>query len=1131
MDGSVKPLSTLDGSSANRTHRRGRDDAREHVFISHASPDAQTARILCAVSESAGIPCWIAPRDLVAGKHFAEQISKAIERSASVIVLLSMHTMRSKHVAREVYFAEETQIPVLPIRIDGSDLDGSLKYLLGLSHHLDIAEQGLLARTDEVLAAIHRSCGPREEPSEPPIASAEALRSACHQILEMEAEEEYFRLSVQSVKETSDASHLKPNSDSDENILRRLIQGLEETSFVFLVGEAGSGKSMSLREIARVYARNLLNQLGDERSMSHLSMTDARLPVLLDLTRMDFNKPDCVSILESQLFLSLSRLGLEPRFESQKRSNMRFLCASAGLLLLVDGLNQIVPEHRDSCVQALQEIRTAYRDVQVLVAARPRSFLAPAELRSVEIAPLNGQQALAFLNQRGMSAERAEALLDDFAHSGTSLARAASNPFFLTLACDQLNRNGDTPAHLADLLNEFVERRIADVASFGQEALLLRRCLHSVASSIQHPGGSLRYDALLDAVSKGLSEGKNDAPRILTLLERTGLIESVDDYTAFWHQNVHEFLIADAIAYHCTDGLPPEGRLTLAEGSTGERELQRLFKLFVTRGEPWDVVVRLFAERAEVRSKLGAVQALRVKTPRLAAIVFRSIAIRANPKVKELLDNFHVTASKCLLKAERAYGHRLRRALLWLAYLFGLLAIFTPPEEIDGTYTAVSFMLLFIYITIWDILILFLIVTVPLLLVLLSVRTLQRHSRDRNAEKQISVLQILGDEESVALHSSWYDQARRGDLRSTTLRGLLLASPPACEPFDEANACELLLEGKERLYQLSMLASRGTKACLESVFYAVRIGDRSVGFFMAALATLVRIQRRNPETRSSVADLFREVAEDDGTPGDIRSWAARILESWKLVTKSERQGFEKRAVVQAIQYLLTIIPFIAVTWTYIYLLDTFVISSILGGSTVGQTIYSNLSVLFVVFLYVGSWARNKVASIPRPIGYLALVPDLYGLQFLPLWRMERAVLGRWYGSIYHGRSAESLWALLRNKPERCELIAYESRDQGITSEPQVLANAGVAWLWRGDEERAVYWLNLAMENLNSKWRFRHEVERYLELLPRLKVVRGENAVRFAKVRETLREGFKLKSSSQASGWAKKTLKQEKRRSR
>jgi hypothetical protein len=866
---------------------------------------------------------------LVAGAQFAEQISKAIERSATVVVLLSKHTMRSKHVAREVYFAEEAQIPVLPIRIDGADLDGSLKYLLGLSHHLDIAEQGLSGRTEEVLATIRRSCGAREEPAEPPIVSAEALRGACHQILDREPGEEYFRLSVQSVQETPDASLIKPDSGSGENLLRRLIRGLEETSFVFLVGEAGSGKSMTLREIARASARNLLNRLGDDRSVSHLSMAGARLPILVDLTRMDFNKSDCVSIIESQIFLSLSRLGLESRVESQERSRMRFLCASAGLLLLVDGINQIVPEHRDRCVQALQEIRATYRAVQVLVAARPRSFLAPAELRSVEIAPLTGQQSLAFLNKRGLSTERAEALLEEFAQSGTSLAWAASNPFFLTLACEQLTRSGDTPAHLADLLSAFVERRLADVASFGQEALLLRRCLHSVASSIPHPGGSLRYDALLDAVSKGLSEGTIGAPRVLALLERAGLIESADDYAAFWHQNVHEFLIADAAAYHCTEGLPPEGRLTLAEGSTGERELQRLFRLFVSRGEPWDVVVRLFAERAEARSKLGAVRALRRKTPRLAALVFRSIAISASPQAKQLLPAFHATANKCLLKAERAYGHRLRRALIWAAYLFGLLLIFLPPEEIEGSYTIVSGMLLLVFIIVWDILNLVLIVTVPLLLMLLGMRTLLRRSRDRGAETQLSVLQILGDEESMALHASWYDKARRGDLSSTSLRGLLLASPPACEPFDEAAACKLLLEGKGRLYQLSMLANRGTKACLESIFYALRIGDRSVGFFLAAFATLVRIKRRNPETRASVADLFREVAEDGDTPGEIQTWAARILESWKIITKRERQVFEKRAGAKGFQILLAAVPFIAVTWIYVYLLDSFFVTSVL----------------------------------------------------------------------------------------------------------------------------------------------------------------------------------------------------------
>jgi hypothetical protein len=1038
--------------------------------------------------------------------------------------------MRSKHVAREVYFAEEAQIPILPIRIDDAGLTGSLKYLLGLSHYLDIGKQDLSEKADMVLAALRQSSGPKETISKPSIVSAESLRGACHQILKKYPGEVYFHLSIKSVPGVADACLLKPDIIDGEDLLHRMDKQLEETSFVFLVGDAGSGKSITLREIERVTARNLLDRLSDSHSMSHLSKQGARLPITIDLTRMDFTMPDCVSLLESQLFLSISRMGFESGAESQARRHMRFLCDSAGLLLLVDGINQIAPGNRDRCIRALQEIRATYRAIRVIVAARPHSFLAPAGLRSVEISPLAGQQASIFLIQHGLSEERADDLLEALAESGPSLAWAATNPFFLMLACEQVTYVGDTPKHLAELLDAFVERRLVDVARDGPEALLLRRCLHTVANSIPNPGGSLRHDAIVDVLSNRLSDNSLDARQVLTILERAGLMESADHYAAFWHQNVHEFLIADDAAYRCTEGLPPEGRLTLTEGSPGERELQRLFQAFIKEGEPWDIIVRFFAERADARSQISAARVLRNKNPRLAALVFRSIANSASPEAGQLLATFQATANKYLLKAERAYGHWIRRALLWAAYIFGFLIIFIPPEEIEGSYTIVSGVLLFVFLFVWDILNLVLIFTVPLLLVLLGVRTLQRRSRDRVAETQISVLHILGDEDSIKLHSAWYDKAHRGDLRSRTLRGLLLTLPPACEPFDEATACELLLKGKGRLYQLSMLANRGTKVCLESISYAMRVGDRSVGFLLAVLATLVRIQRRNPETRAFVADILCEAAEGEDSPSLLRIWAARILESWEVITKRERKKFEHRAGRQIFQNLLKLIFFCMVTWFYAYLLDSFITNILLKDADY-RNLYDSFIFSFAILLWAGSWMRNKVASLPRPFGYLSLLPDLYFLQFRPLYRIKRAVLGRWRGFVDFGRDLDSLWALLRDEPEKCEQIACESRDHGFVSEPSVLANAGVAWLRRGDEEKAGYWLNLAMENVISHWGFRHAVERYLELLPRLKIVRDEDAARFKKVRDEIREEFQLMTSSQASGWANRTLKQEQKRSR
>src|SRR5215213_10899214 len=48
------------------------------VFISHSAVDKAVARAACAVLESHGIRCWIAPRDVRPGMDWAESIIDAI---------------------------------------------------------------------------------------------------------------------------------------------------------------------------------------------------------------------------------------------------------------------------------------------------------------------------------------------------------------------------------------------------------------------------------------------------------------------------------------------------------------------------------------------------------------------------------------------------------------------------------------------------------------------------------------------------------------------------------------------------------------------------------------------------------------------------------------------------------------------------------------------------------------------------------------------------------------------------------------------------------------------------------------------------------------------------------------------
>jgi len=72
------------------------------VFISYASHDTAVAQKVCAALEAEGLPCWIAPRDVVPGTLYADGIVHAIDESSILVLILSQQAIASAHVGREI---------------------------------------------------------------------------------------------------------------------------------------------------------------------------------------------------------------------------------------------------------------------------------------------------------------------------------------------------------------------------------------------------------------------------------------------------------------------------------------------------------------------------------------------------------------------------------------------------------------------------------------------------------------------------------------------------------------------------------------------------------------------------------------------------------------------------------------------------------------------------------------------------------------------------------------------------------------------------------------------------------------------------------------------------------------------
>ncbi len=145
------------------------------VFISHASPDSAIGEAVCRALERHGLKCWIAPRDVLPGRFYADEIVGAIDAARILVLVLSQHAGASPHVVREIERATSKRQPILSLRIDRAAMPPALEYFLNTSHWLDTNGSGIDASLPKLVDSVarlilpgNRATGPvRAQPGSP----------------------------------------------------------------------------------------------------------------------------------------------------------------------------------------------------------------------------------------------------------------------------------------------------------------------------------------------------------------------------------------------------------------------------------------------------------------------------------------------------------------------------------------------------------------------------------------------------------------------------------------------------------------------------------------------------------------------------------------------------------------------------------------------------------------------------------------------------------------------------------------------------------------------------------------------------------------------------------------------------
>jgi hypothetical protein len=126
------------------------------VFISYASKDKTVADAVCARLETAGIRCWIAPRDIMAGTSYGESIIEAIHNATVMVLVFSSNANSSGHIPKEVERAMSAGVAILPFRIEDVMPAKSLDYFIGSVHWLDAMTPPIEKHLDDLATTVHK---------------------------------------------------------------------------------------------------------------------------------------------------------------------------------------------------------------------------------------------------------------------------------------------------------------------------------------------------------------------------------------------------------------------------------------------------------------------------------------------------------------------------------------------------------------------------------------------------------------------------------------------------------------------------------------------------------------------------------------------------------------------------------------------------------------------------------------------------------------------------------------------------------------------------------------------------------------------------------------------------------------
>src|SRR5271166_1392629 len=126
------------------------------IFISYSSADRSIAQTVCEALENRGFNCWISCRDIGPGENFQVSIVRAIRAAKVMVLVFSANSNNSEEIKKELVLAGQSQLGVIPVRVEDVTPDEAFTYELATRQWIDLFSdwEGAIQRLVRQLAAM-----------------------------------------------------------------------------------------------------------------------------------------------------------------------------------------------------------------------------------------------------------------------------------------------------------------------------------------------------------------------------------------------------------------------------------------------------------------------------------------------------------------------------------------------------------------------------------------------------------------------------------------------------------------------------------------------------------------------------------------------------------------------------------------------------------------------------------------------------------------------------------------------------------------------------------------------------------------------------------------------------------------